>query len=117
MVKLFMFWYFTVKWLLFNLSLPKSTLNINLFFLVHTNSISKVCVFVFIQTASIDSRPHYRFGAFSTVRTETFENKRLARLETYVELYAHAANTRAYDIFGHRFHFEAFSNVFDRPHL
>ena len=35
---------------------------------------------------------------------------------TYVELYAHAANTRAYDIFGHRFHFEAFSNVFDRPH-
>ena len=35
---------------------------------------------------------------------------------TYVELYVHAANTRAYDIFGHRFHFEVFSNVFDRPH-
>ena len=36
---------------------------------------------------------------------------------TYVELYTHAANTRSYDIFGHRFHFEAFSNVFDRPRL
>ena len=51
------------------------------FFLAHTNWISKVCVFVFIQNASIDSRPHYRFGAFSTVRTETFENKRLARCD------------------------------------
>ena len=51
------------------------------FFLVHTNSISKVCVFVFIQNAPIDSRPHYRFGAFSTVGTETFENKRLARCD------------------------------------
>ena len=43
---------------------------------------------------------------------------RIARcIVTYVELYTHAANTRSYDIFGHRFHFEAFSNVFDRPHL
>ena len=33
---------------------------------------------------------------------------------TYVELYVHASNRSAYDIFGHRFHFEAFSNVFER---
>ena len=26
-------------------------------------------VFVVIENASIDSRPHYRFGAFSTVQT------------------------------------------------
>ena len=42
---------------------------------------------------------------------------RIARCDVLVELYAHAANTRGYDIFGHCFHFEAFSNVFDRPHL
>ena len=28
-----------------------------------------------------------------------------------VELYAHATNTRTCDIFGHRFHFDAFSTV------
>ena len=40
---------------------------------VHTNAFSKVCVFVVIENASIDSRPHYRFDAFSTVRTKTLE--------------------------------------------
>ena len=34
--------------------------------------------FVVIENASIDSRPHYRFGAFSTVHTKTFENDRIA---------------------------------------
>ena len=34
----------------------------------------------------------------------------------YVELYAFAANTPACDIVGHRFHFDAFSTVFDHPH-
>ena len=37
---------------------------------VHTK---KVCVFVFIEKASMNSRSHYRFDAFSTVRTETCE--------------------------------------------
>ena len=40
---------------------------------VHTNAFSKVCVFVVIENASIDSRPHYRFDAFSTVRTKTLQ--------------------------------------------
>ena len=40
---------------------------------VHTNALSKVCLFVVIENASIDSRPHYRFDAFSTVRTKTVE--------------------------------------------
>ena len=31
---------------------------------VYTNAFSKVCVFVVIVNASIDSRPHYRFDAF-----------------------------------------------------
>ena len=41
--------------------------------------------------------------------------KRLKTIElhfvTYVELYTHATNTRACDIFGHRFHFDAFKTV------
>ena len=53
--------------------------------------------FVVIENASIDSRPHYRFDAFSTVRTKTFENARIARI-----------NTRVYDAFRHHFHFDVF---------
>ena len=33
-----------------------------------------------------------------------------------VELCAFAANTPTCDIGGHRFHFDAFSTVFDHPH-
>ena len=36
---------------------------------VHTNAFSKVCVFVIMENASIISRPHYSFEAFSTVQT------------------------------------------------
>ena len=32
-----------------------------------------------MKNAAIDLRPHYRFAAFSTVQTETFENDRIAR--------------------------------------
>ena len=48
---------------------------------VHTSALSKVYVFVVIENASIDSRPHYRFYAFSNVRTKTFENDRIARFD------------------------------------
>ena len=34
-----------------------------------------------------------------------------------VKLYAHATNTIACDIFGHRFHFDVFSTFFDGSHL
>ena len=34
---------------------------------------------VVIENASIDSRPHYYFDAFSTVHTKTFENDILPR--------------------------------------
>ena len=34
---------------------------------VHTNALSKTRVFVVMENASIDSRPHYRFDAFSNV--------------------------------------------------
>ena len=37
---------------------------------VHTNAFSKVCVFVVIENASIDSRSHYLFDAFLTVHTK-----------------------------------------------
>ena len=49
--------------------------------------------------------PHYRFDVFSTVRTKTLE----LQVVTLVVLYAHAANKRTFDRFGHRFHFDAFS--------
>ena len=52
----------------------------------------------------------FRLSALKPSKTEDLH------VVKYVELHVHAANTRAYDIFGHRFHFEAFSNVFDRPH-
>ena len=42
---------------------------------VYTNAFSKVYVFVVINNASIDSRPHYRFAAFSTVHAITFDNE------------------------------------------
>ena len=45
---------------------------------VHTK---KVCVFVFIEKASMNSRSHYRFDAFSTVRAKKFENDRIARCD------------------------------------
>ena len=45
---------------------------------VHTK---KVCVFVFIEKASMNSCSHYRFDAFSTVRAKTFENDRIARCD------------------------------------
>ena len=41
----------------------------------------KVCVFVVIDNASIDSRPCYRFDGFWTVHTKTFENDRIARCD------------------------------------
>ena len=46
---------------------------------VHADAFSKVCVFVVFENASIDSRPHYRFDAFSNVHTKTFENDRIKR--------------------------------------
>ena len=38
---------------------------------VHADAFSKVCVFVVFENASIDSRPHYRFDAFSNVHTKS----------------------------------------------
>ena len=38
------------------------------------NTFSKIWVFVAIENASIDSRPHYPFEGFSAVHTKTFEN-------------------------------------------
>ena len=46
---------------------------------VHTNAFSKVCDFVVIENASIYSRLHYRFDAFSNVHT--YENDRIARCD------------------------------------
>ena len=38
-------------------------------------------VFFVFDNASIDSRLHYNFDAFSTVHTKTFENERIARFD------------------------------------
>ena len=51
---------------------------------VHTNAFSIVCVFVVIENASIDSRPHYRFDAFLTAQTKTFENDRTKCCDVHV---------------------------------
>ena len=45
----------------------------------HTNAFSKVCIFVVIENESIESRPHYRSHAFSSVHNKTFENDTIAR--------------------------------------
>ena len=49
--------------------------------------------------------------ALSTVKTLKRSKTIDLHVLTLVELYAHATNTRACDIFGHRFHFVAFSTV------
>lgn len=71
---------------------------------LNTDAFPKVCVFGVIEGASIDSRPHCRFDAFSTAHTKTFQNDRIA----------HATNAKGFDIFGHRFHFDPFSTIFDQ---
>ena len=58
---------------------------------VHTK---KVCVFVFIEKASMNSRSHYRFDAFSTVRAKKFENDRIARCDVSWTLCALYKNAR-----------------------
>ena len=57
------------------------TLGVSNFCPVHTNGFSKVCVFVVIENASVDSCPHHYSDAFSTVHTKTFEKDRIARCE------------------------------------
>ena len=78
---------------------------------VHTDAFSLVCVSVVIENAPTDSCPLY-------LRTSTLKRSKMIQLQvvTYVELYRHHTNTRACDSLGHRFHFDAFSTVFDRPH-
>ena len=56
------------------------------------------------------SRLHYRLDAFLTVHTKPFEIIEL-HVVTHVVCHGHATNTRACDIVGHRFHFDAFSTV------
>ena len=78
---------------------------------VRTNAFPKVCVFVVIEKASINSRPHYRFDALSTVHTKTFENDRIARCEVRFTLCACCRHTRL------RYFRSSFSfrRVFDCP--
>ena len=65
----------------------------------------------------INSGPHYRFDAFSTVHARTFENDRITRRDASWTLdYTHASNTRASDIFGHRFHFDERLRPFSTIH-
>ena len=44
---------------------------------VHTDAFSKVCVFIVILNASINSRPHYRFDA---VRLSTLKGSKMIEL-------------------------------------
>ena len=48
---------------------------------VHTSAFSKVCIFLVIKNASINSRSHYRSDAFLTVHTKMLENDRIARCD------------------------------------
>ena len=69
---------------------------------VHTNAFSKERVFVVIKNASMDSWPHYRFDAFSTVHTKTFENNTIARCDVNRTLCACFKHTCLY-IWRYRF--------------
>ena len=55
---------------------------------VHADAFSKVCVFVVFENASIDSRLHYRFDAFSNIHTKTFENDSSTRFNVIWNLCA-----------------------------
>ena len=57
---------------------------------VHTNAFSKGSVFVFIESASIHSCPHYRFDAFSTVNTKTIDLHVVTQVEHYAHVTTHA---------------------------
>ena len=66
---------------------------------------------------SLLSKTHRSIRVHTTVlmRFRLSTLKRSKTIKFYVvkevELYAHATNTRTYDIFGHRFHFDAFSAI------
>ena len=97
-------------------TLMETVFTINLFWttiITLFTLLPRECVFVVIENlnASIDSHPHYRFDAFSTVHTKKVENDRIASCDVPVELYAHATDTRACYIFGHPFDSDAFSTV------
>ena len=55
----------------------------------------------------MDSGPQYRFDAFSTVHTKTFEKDRIARCDVRLQTHAPVHMTSSF--------FD--STVFERPHL
>ena len=64
----------------------------------------------------LSSKTHLSIRVHATILMR-FRLSKLKRSKTRVkkvELYAHATNIRTYDIFGHRFHFDAFSTVHTR---
>ena len=71
------------------------------------------------ETKALFTLMRFRFPTTILMHFQLSTLKRSKTIElhvvTQVELYAHASNTRACDIFGHRFHFDAFFTVFDRP--
>ena len=68
----------------------------------------------------LSSKTHLSIRVHATIlmRFKLSKLKRSKRRELYVvkkvEFYAHTTNIRTYDIFGHRFHFDAFSTVHTR---
>ena len=60
---------------------------------------TKECVLVFTENALIDSRPHYRSDAFSTVHTRTFKKDRITRCGRKLNS-RDATNAGAYNILG-----------------
>ena len=80
---------------------------------VRTNAFPKVCVFVVIEHRSKHRSIRVHTTVLMRYRLSTLKRLKTIELHVvkYVLLYAHAADTRACDIFGHHFHFDVFSTV------
>ena len=63
-----------MNWISYKISIPVPVTKV----LLSTLAFSKVCVLIVFESASIDSRPHYRFDA--SMR-KTFEKDRIARCD------------------------------------
>ena len=75
---------------------------------VHTSAFSKVCIFLVIKNASINSRSHYRSDAFLTVHTKTFQKDRIARCFVSWTLWYFRSSFSSWFVFDRPHHYDMY---------
>ena len=75
---------------------------------VHTSAFSKVCIFLVIKNASINSRSHYRSDAFLTVHTKTFQKDRIARCDVSWTLWYFRSSFSSWCVFDRPHHYDMY---------